>query len=160
MKEDEVYFHTKSVLEQNGFVILGGQPPRGTDIYPVVEIKDANNDARGSRGSFKPDLVVASESTILIVECKPSFSIKDVEKLREIRASRERRQALAEEINQRGLLERHGLRTCFVAIGDIANSFCFAVAYCGDEPGALDMVNICIGSRGVGKIFDPSNDLG
>lgn len=39
MSEDEIYVYTKEWLIDKGYKILGGQPPNGSDDFPVVEIK-------------------------------------------------------------------------------------------------------------------------
>jgi len=39
MTEDEVYVRAKRLLREQGWDILGGQPPRGTDSLPVIEVK-------------------------------------------------------------------------------------------------------------------------
>lgn len=107
MREDEIYFLTKNWFIRRDFKVLGGQPPRGTDRHPVIEIKSSTHKDKGSRSSFKPDLVVAAPRHLLLVECKPEFDGDDVDKLLEISQSAPRRQSLVEEIRQRRSLERH-----------------------------------------------------
>lgn len=152
MREDEVYFHTKELLSQSGLVIVAGQPPRGTDRVPVIEVKTAENRAKGSRGSFKPDLVAANDRVILIVECKPTFSPADVEKLRALQSSDDRRRNLAEEIVQRGLLRRHQIGAATPNWRDIEGRLRCAVSYHGDPVSLDDMFVICIGSTGSGTV--------
>ena len=40
MNEDQIYLSTKSWFRKNGYLVLAGQPPSGSDSIPVVEIKD------------------------------------------------------------------------------------------------------------------------
>lgn len=79
----------KDVLSRGGH-LLGGQPPSGTDHLPVLEIRDPENLERGSKKSFKPDLVFLLARTIFIVEIKPAFSLADHRKQLELVQSRER----------------------------------------------------------------------
>lgn len=151
MREDEVYFHTKEFLRNSGLTVIAGQPPRGTDRVPVIEIKSPENDRKGSDGSFKPDLVAANEQVILVVECKPRYSSSDVQKLQELRASADRRRKLVEEILQRGLLHRHGLIARSTGSRDVDARLEFAVAYHGKPVRLDDLFLICIGPSGVGS---------
>ena len=101
MREDEIYINSREFLIQTGWVIIGGQPPRGTDRYPVIEIKSDANERRGSAGSFKPDLVATQDGFLLICECKPSFDPKDVEKLHAVLTSTSRIEQLHLELSRR-----------------------------------------------------------
>jgi len=110
MNETEVYIATKTVLKQIGLKLIGGQPPNGTDSLPVIEIADPSILSKGSKGSFKPDLIAfcPTRQKIVIVECKPEFSLSDVEKL--LLASDTKRLALlSQELRQRGFEKKHGL---------------------------------------------------
>lgn len=153
MREDEVYFHTKEALEKTGLKVVAGQPPRGTDRVPVIEVKTVENQTKGSRGSFKPDLVAANEKVILIVECKPTFSVADVKKLRELRSSVDRRRNLAEEIMQRGILHRHSIAATARNWQDIDARLQFAVSYHGKAVILDDLFVICINSAGSGSVY-------
>lgn len=105
-----MYIATKTVLKQIGLKLIGGQPPNGTDSLPVIEIADPSILSKGSKGSFKPDLIAfcPTRQKIVIVECKPEFSLSDVEKL--LLASDTKRLALlSQELRQRGFEKKHGL---------------------------------------------------
>jgi len=110
MNETEVYIATKTVLKQLGLKLIGGQPPNGTDSFPVIEIADPSILSKGSKGSFKPDLIAfcPKRQKIVIVECKPEFSLNDVEKLLQA-AEKNRLGALSQELYQRGFEKKHGL---------------------------------------------------
>ncbi len=131
MREDEIYRLTKAWFVANGFHLLAGQPPRGTDRLPVIEIKDDAHDGRGSLGAFKPDLVAANTRVIVVVECKPKRSEDDVRKLMGVKASQARRKSFAHEVVQRRLLERRGLNVWYPTAASIVAAMRFLVAYVG-----------------------------
>lgn len=111
LTESEVYVGAKAFLQRTGWVILGGQPPDGSNHLPVVEIKEPSRTKLGSQGAYKPDLLAIRHSILLIVECKPDHSETDAAKLREILADEQRIRVLFKEIEQRRLLSRRGLGT-------------------------------------------------
>ena len=84
MREDEVYVRTKFWFTNNGFSPLAGQPPSGCDHLPTIEIKSAANIIKGSKDSFKPDLIFANSSFLILVECKPLDDREDELKLLEV----------------------------------------------------------------------------
>ena len=43
LSEEEVYNGAKRILKNNNYTLLAGQPPRGVDHLPVVEIKSGTN---------------------------------------------------------------------------------------------------------------------
>lgn len=109
MNETLVYILTKRYLRGEGWHIIGGQPPNGTDAFPVIEIADSEVEEKGSRGSFKPDLLAVCPNSwlLVIIECKPAFSSEDVEKL--VHAVQPRRISMLDnEIKQRGIFDRLG----------------------------------------------------
>ena len=76
LTEEEVYNGTKKILIKNNYTLLGGQPPRGVDHLPVIEIKSGLNREKGSKDSFKPDLVAYRDGILIIIECKPDLDNK------------------------------------------------------------------------------------
>ena len=104
MSEDEIYIYTKEWLIAKGYDILGGQPPNGSDDIPVAEIKKEKNQNKGSKGSFKPDLVAKDSKEILVVECKPKYDKDDEEKLNQVLINKKRQQLFVEELLQRRLI--------------------------------------------------------
>ena len=104
MSEDEIYIYTKEWLIAKGYDILGGQPTNGSDDIPVVEIKKEKNQNKGSKGSFKPDLVAKDSKEILVVECKPKYDKDDEEKLNQVLIKKKRQQLFVEELLQRRLI--------------------------------------------------------
>jgi hypothetical protein len=132
VREDEIYFLTKNWMLEQQFHILGGQPPNGTDRFPVIEIKSDQNTQRGSRTSFKPDLVVATNDHLLIVECKPEFDKSDVSKLREIASTEARLHAMIQEIRQRKSLERRDHNLASLKDDELIHRTRLFVAYSGN----------------------------
>ena len=109
LTEEEVYNGTKRFLKDKlGYHILGGQPPRGVNHLPVIEVKSGTNLDKGSRGAYKPDLIAFNQGVFLIVECKPTYCQADVDKLEEILQSDKRLNSLFAELKQRGCLSRIG----------------------------------------------------
>lgn len=132
MREDEVYSLTKKWFLANEFKLLAGQPPRGTDRIPVLEIKSSNNQAKGSKGSYKPDLLVANSEVVVLVECKPIFSKSDVIKLAEISENSRRQSMLFNEMFQRGLLIKHGLDHIVSSSAILSQKLRYCIAYSGE----------------------------
>ena len=106
LREGEIYLGAKKWLQNEDWQVFAGQPPNGSDDIPVIEIKLLSNTDKGSRGSYKPDLVATKEGSIMIVECKPNHSDSDAAKLIEILSSMERKRALFEELEQRKLIKK------------------------------------------------------
>lgn len=108
LSEEEVYNGAKNWLKRNGFTVIAGQPARGIDHLPVIEIKTRTGD-KGSRESYKPDLIALKDGAIYIIECKPAFNLPDYEKIQSVLNDSVRRRNLIFELNQYKLLERNGL---------------------------------------------------
>jgi hypothetical protein len=106
LSEEEVYNGAKRILQKNNYILLAGQPPRGVDHLPVVEIKSGTNKEKGSKDSFKPDLVAYKDNIMLIIECKPNFNNNDLQKLHEVLNSNSRVLAFYNELSERGLLNK------------------------------------------------------
>ena len=104
LTEEEVYNGTKRLLKGEGYVLLGGQPPRGVNHLPVIEVKSGTNDDKGSKDAYKPDLIAFKQDCFLIIERKPVYCEKDINKLEEILDSEKRTNSLFEELKQRGCL--------------------------------------------------------
>jgi hypothetical protein len=103
LNETRVFIAVRNFLNQNGFAVIGGQPPSGTDHLPVIEIRDPLYFGKGSKGSYKPDLIAWHNSNLFIIELKPSFSLIDRNKVNEVLNSRERISSLWETLIQRNV---------------------------------------------------------
>lgn len=106
--EGYVYQVIKKHLHEQGWLILGGQPPGGTDHLPVIEIKDPEHLSKGSKGSYKPDLVTFNSELCVIelIELKPGFSRSDQLKLEGILADPGRLLALRDELISRKIFSQ------------------------------------------------------
>lgn len=105
LTEEEVYNGTKNWLLNNGFSILAGQPPRGVDHLPVIEIKNPTGE-KGSRDAYKPDLVAYKNEVFFIIECKPKYDFGDNNKLHNVLSSHERLFYFYRELQQYKLLAK------------------------------------------------------
>jgi len=113
MRESLIYIKAKAWFTLNGYTAIAGQPPNGSDNIPVVEIKSGGNSAKGSGGSYKPDLLVCNESHFWIVECKPKFCRLDELKLERVLSDRDRIGLLFRELLQRKLFEKANLQASY-----------------------------------------------
>ena len=139
MREDEVYVATKIWFNKSGFITLAGQPPNGCDNVPTIEIKEISNTSKGSKGSFKPDLVFANNHYLILVECKPLDDLGDENKLLEIESDRNRQRLLFEEITQRNIFKRKGLDNYFPDLISFCKKLRFCLAHSG-KPREMEKV--------------------
>ena len=103
LNETQVFILVRNHLLENNWQVIGGQPPSGTDHLPVIEIRDPMYKGKGSKGSYKPDLIAWYESKLIIIELKPSFSQPDRNKVNQVLNSPERTKSLWESLIQRNL---------------------------------------------------------
>ena len=101
--ETQIFIVVRKYLLQNDWLIIGGQPPSGTDYLPVIEIRDPNFKGKGSKGSFKPDLIAWNDSKLFIIELKPLFNNSDREKLNSVLNSSERVNSLWDSLTERNI---------------------------------------------------------
>jgi hypothetical protein len=78
IEENFIYQILKKYLREQNWIILGGEPPAGTNHIPVIEVRDPLNFKKGSKGSKKIDLVAFKSSFFLLLELKPSYSYYDI----------------------------------------------------------------------------------
>lgn len=107
LTEEEVYNGAKIWLKKNAFFILAGQPARGVDHLPVIEIKNSTGD-KGSKFSYKPDLVAYKNNIFYIIECKPEYDADDNMKINDILLSENRLKYFYMEMTQYRLFDRIG----------------------------------------------------
>lgn len=113
LDEERVYVGTKRFLKNNDYLVLAGQPPRGVDHIPVIEIKDPNFTDKGSKNAYKPDLVAFKNNKFFIIECKPQYDLGDYDKLNSILSSNERLNTFYNELKQRGLFKKNNINLSF-----------------------------------------------
>lgn len=112
LSEEEVYNGTKRWLRKNGFLVIAGQPARGVDHLPVIEIKNPTGD-KGSKFSYKPDLVAYKNNVFYIIECKPGYDSDDNTKINDVLLSENRLKSFYTEINQYKLFDKVNYRPTF-----------------------------------------------
>lgn len=156
MREDEVYVGTKAWFRKNGFIPLAGQPPNGCDNIPTIEIKEHSHRNKGSKGSFKPDLVVANQSFIVLVECKPTDDKQDEKKLLEVLQNEGRLRLLFDELTQRGILKRRKLDASFPTVETLRLKLRLCLSH-GGRPRLMERVTtLCLQSPdGTGYTVQP-----
>ncbi len=110
MSEDAVYQKLKEYLKQQNWIILGGEPPGGTNHIPVIEVRNSLNLDKGSKGSKKIDLVAFKSSFFLLLELKYSYSYSDVSKLNELIKYPSGREAFLNSLLAKGLLKSNNIR--------------------------------------------------
>ncbi len=141
MTEEEVYLGTKNYLIKNNFTILAGQPPRGVDHIPVIEIKENSTD-KGSKFSYKPDLIAYKNFSFIIIECKPSFNIEDYKKLKSIINNNTRLEKLFIELEQYNLFKKINYTNSFE---EFKKNIKISLAYSGNINTQYNDINhICV----------------
>jgi len=159
MREDEVYVGTKIWFKANGFIPLAGQPPNGCDNIPTIEIKEINNLDKGSKGSFKPDLVFGNHDYIVLVECKPLDDKQDEKKLLEVLKNKDRQQLLYEEILQRGIFDRRGLKEHFSSFEKFSPKLRACLSHGGEARLMEKVMTLSLVSMdGPGTLTQPANE--
>ena len=158
MREDEVYVGTKIWFKKIGFTPLAGQPPNGCDNIPTIEIKDIKNRKKGSKGSFKPDLVFGNPSYLVLVECKSLDDRLDKIKLLEVLSNKDRQRLLYDEIVQRGIFKRKKLDEYFSSFETFSSKLRVCLSH-GGEPRLMEKVmTLKLDSmNGNGTLVSPTN---
>ncbi|MCL2755523.1 MAG: hypothetical protein FWE45_00525 [Firmicutes bacterium] len=141
MTEEEIYLGTKIGLLKRGFKIMAGQPPRGTDSLPVIEIKSGEHTNKGSYRSYKPDLVCYDGINIYIIECKPNYNYPDVCKLLSVKNSPLRISMFYNELEKRGLFEKFNIPAAPNTFADLLK---FCIAYSGTKVENPDVDHIIV----------------
>lgn len=109
LNENEVYQLLKPYVQNLGWIILGGEPPGGTDHIPVIELKDPENVSGGSKGSKKIDLVFFKNNNFLLLELKENFAKSDVKKLDDIVSSDIWKKSFFNAIREKSIHLRHNI---------------------------------------------------
>ena len=149
LSEEEVYLGAKRWLIQNGYSVLAGQPARGNDHLPVIEIKQPTGE-KGSRNAYKPDLVAFKDGSFYIIECKPEFNRDDLEKIRSILSSDIRERMFFQELEQYGLLRRINYNEPFETFRDSIEGM---LAFSGNAGPACELKQLIVKSwKGTAKL--------
>lgn len=104
LSETDLYLALKKWLQERDWLILGGEPPGGTDVIPVIELKDVEYTKKGSKGSRKIDLICYKNDYFLLVEVKERCSYSDIKKLNEIVSEKKWRNAFIRALKEKQAL--------------------------------------------------------
>ena len=140
LTEEEVYNGAKRWLRNNDYNVLAGQPARGVDHLPVIEIKMPTGN-KGSNSSYKPDLVAFKNGIFYIVECKPEYNEGDRQKILDVLNSKERLNNFYEELSQYQLLNRAGFTG---SIDEFYNSVSGVLAFSGVPNSVCEMEQLVV----------------
>ena len=105
VSETEIYLKLKKELPERGWILIGGEPPDGTNSMPRIELKDYSNLSKGSKGSKKIDLVFFKNGFFLLLELKEKYDYSDVKKLNEIVQKEKWRKAFMIALKEKRALE-------------------------------------------------------
>lgn len=145
MRESSIYINAKRWFSSNGYVVLAGQPPNGSDNIPVVEIKSVKNIVKGSSGSYKPDLIVCNAFEFWLVECKPRYSRTDEVKLESVLRDPTRITFLYAELRQRKLWEKNNLQSYYPSAEKLAEKMKLCLANTEIISPRLNVYNLTFG---------------
>ena len=89
MREDEVHYAARQFLRNQGWTLVAGQYPNGSDDeLPILNVKDPRvscdnspDPRRHALDKLVPDLVALRSDTVLMVEMKPKYDPGDEMKL-------------------------------------------------------------------------------
>jgi len=92
MKEDYIHVAMRQYLKNNGWLLIAGEFPGGTDDElnvlsisdPEVARDNSPSPRQHSTGEIIPDLVAYKNGIILIIEAKPQYYQADKDKLEDL----------------------------------------------------------------------------
>jgi hypothetical protein len=151
--EMALYIDLKRFLKSHEWEIIGGQPPSGTDHLPVLEMKTHVGAVKGSKESYKPDLVAYKAHQLLIVEIKPSYSASDNAKLLSILMEPTRLDTLWAEIETRKISSKTD--GPLVRIREKVQ-LQLALCHLGELPGTDNVWTYCKDEAGEFQVFKPN----
>lgn len=108
--ETQIYLFLKRFLPEKNWILVGGEPPDGTNSMPRIELKDEHNLSKGSKGSKKIDLLFFKAGYFLLLELKEKYNVSDVDKLNEIAHNEKWRKALIKALEEKKALESKGIK--------------------------------------------------
>jgi hypothetical protein len=119
LSETEIYLKLKAFLKNIGWQILGGQPPGGTNVIPLIELKDIAHKDKGSKGSKKIDLIAYKRPYFLLIELKPALDQSDIEKLREVTSQNAWRKAFFVALDEKRVCPKEVNEERYVEDGEL-----------------------------------------
>jgi len=157
--ENRVYQLSKEYLLERNWLILGGEPPGGTDHLPVIEIKDPTYLGKGSKGSKKIDLIGFKNEFFLLLELKEQFSKTDIEKLNEIVESKKWRKAFINALEDKKIIAKNKLE---ISTSQYIDSRDFLIKSLGfndsDKVGPDDFITFHVSNNKINPSFGKSID--
>ena len=158
MNESEVYILAKNWFNSNHFKIVAGQPPSGSDNIPVIEIKKNLITNKGSKDSFKPDLVAINSNNIVIIECKPLYSLDDENKLMEIIFNQQRQKNFYKELMQRSILKKYNYEEYFDNFNNFSKSLKYCLANCSNSTPMEYITNLHVSNNYEKSVLIPATN--
>lgn len=110
VSETQIYLNLRKYLPERGWVLVGGDPPDGTNSIPRIELKEETHTAKGSKGSKKIDLLFFKQGYFLLLELKGKYNISDVKKLNEIVDTEKWRKAFILALKEKRALELKNIK--------------------------------------------------
>jgi hypothetical protein len=89
LREDFIHYHMREGLRDDGWTLVAGQYPNGSDdelralyvVDPLVARDRSPKPRHHSEDKLVPDLVAHKEGLLLVVEAKPGYDLGDEAKL-------------------------------------------------------------------------------
>ncbi len=127
MKESYIHVAMRQYLKDNGWLLIAGEFPGGTDdelnVLSIFDPKVARDNSPSPRqhsiGEIIPDLVAYKDGVILIIEAKPRYSKSDKEKLEDLLTDKKDRLIAALEkfsVNKPGFSNIDYRNACYVPV--------------------------------------------
>ena len=101
MKISESYVHVamREFLKNNGWLLIAGEFPNGSDDElnvlsisdPMVARDHSPDPRRHSMGEIVPDLLAYKNGVVLVIEAKPKYSLDDKHKLIDLLSNKRNR---------------------------------------------------------------------
>ncbi len=99
IREYEVTYGTKCLLLELNWNVIAYNPPGSQGTFTIPNPKK-DGSYRGQTGSESPDVIAIKNDVVLIVECKPNFSIEDSKKLQRLSKNPEKMEILGTLIHR------------------------------------------------------------
>lgn len=132
VREYEITYITKEYLLKEGWFVIAYNPPGSQGTFTIPNpLKDPSY--RGQTGSESPDIVAIKKEVknkknkILIIESKPFYNQKDVDKMKRLFKNKERVKIFLT------ILEKQCNANGFEVDFNFKNEICFGKAHSGEK---------------------------
>ena len=153
VSETQIYLVLKKYLPEKGWILIGGEPPDGTNSMPRIELKDDTHLVKGSKGSKKIDLLFFKEGYFLLLELKEMYNFSDVKKLNEIVETEKWRNAFILALKEKRALELKEIRIDEQEYILSNKKLIRAIAYSEGTSNHAEFVTFVIGKSGIKLIY-------